>query len=359
MAADAGNRERNSGADARTARRHLPVPVEGHDVARDAGDAARTARRHLPVLVEEVLSFFEPTPGFRCLDATLGLGGHSEALLRKARAAGVPDVQVLGMDRDAEALALAEARLKDFAPAVHFRHGLFSECGRALAELGWDGADFALADLGVSSLQLDSPERGFGIQADAPPDMRMDRSRGSGAADLINSLSVRELRGIIRTCGEEPLAGRIASAVAAARDEGRIRSAGDLARVVAGAYPPGRRSTARRHPATRTFQALRMTVNAELDELHRFLRASTGFLRPGARLLVISFHSLEDRAVKRFFREEAAGCRCPRNVPSCVCGHTASLDILTGKPLRPAGAETAANPRARSARLRVAERLGA
>jgi 16S rRNA (cytosine1402-N4)-methyltransferase len=336
------------------------MAAEGESRERsDGADVVRIAGLHLPVLVEEVLSFFTPAPGFRCLDATLGLGGHSEALLRKAHATGVPDVQVLGMDRDAEALALAQTRLKVFAPAVHFRHGPFSECGGALAELGWDGTDFILADLGVSSLQLDDPERGFGIQADAPPDMRMDRSRGIGAADLLDSLSVQELRGIIRACGEDPLAGRIASAIAAARDEGRIRSARDLARVVAGAYPPGRRAASRRHPAVRTFQALRMTVNAELDELHHFLQAASGLLRPGARLLVIAFHSLEDRAVKHFFREEAAGCRCPRNVPSCVCGHTATLGVLTGKPVRPGAAEKAANPRASGARLRVAERLGA
>ncbi|MDR1946947.1 MAG: 16S rRNA (cytosine(1402)-N(4))-methyltransferase RsmH [Desulfovibrio sp.] len=334
------------------------MAATGENRERDGGaEASHIARLHLPVLVREVLSFFEPVPGFRCLDATLGLGGHSEALLRKARESGVPDVRVLGLDRDAEALALAEKRLEAFAPVVYFRHGLFSECGRALAELGWDGADFVLADLGVSSLQLDSPERGFSIKADAPPDMRMDRSRGKSAADLVNSMSAAELRGIIRVFGEEPLAGRIAGSISAARDAGRVRSAGDLARAVTGAYPPDRRAAARRHPAVRTFQALRMAVNDELGELDRFLRGIIGLLRPGARLLIISFHSLEDRAVKRFFREEAAGCRCPRNVPSCLCGHKATLGILTGKPLRPDAAETAANPRAGSARLRVAERL--
>ncbi|MDR1685070.1 MAG: 16S rRNA (cytosine(1402)-N(4))-methyltransferase RsmH [Desulfovibrio sp.] len=314
---------------------------------------------HLPVLTEEVLSFFEPAPGFRCLDATLGLGGHCEALLRKARAAGVRDVQVLGMDRDAESLALAQIRLESFAPAVHFRHSLFSECAGALAGLGWEGADFILADLGVSSLQLDCPERGFSMQADAPPDMRMDRSRGKSAAELINSLSTQDLRGIIRNRGEDPLAGRIAGAISAARDEGRIRSARDLAGVVAGAYPPGRRAAARRHPAVRTFQALRMTVNDELDELQSFLRAATGLLRPGGRLLVIAFHSLEDRAVKLFFREQAAGCRRPGAAQAHACGSAAALRILTGKPVRPGAAETSVNRRAASARLRVAERPGA
>jgi 16S rRNA (cytosine1402-N4)-methyltransferase len=321
--------------------------------------AARAAGIHLPVLTDEVLSFFEPAPGFRCLDATLGLGGHCEALLRKARAASVPDVQVLGMDRDAESLSLAQIRLEAFTPAVHFRHSLFSECAGALDDLGWDGADFVLADLGVSSLQLDCLERGFSMQADAPPDMRMDRSRGKSAADLIHDLSTQDLRGIIRNCGEEPLAGRIAGAISAARDEGRIRSARDLAGVVAGAYPPGRRAAARRHPAVRTFQALRMTVNDELDELRNFLRAATGLLRPGGRLLVIAFHSLEDRTVKHFFREQAAGCRCPRYAPACTGESTATLRILTGKPVRPGTSETDANRRAASARLRAAERLGA
>ncbi len=315
------------------------------------------AALHAPVLLQEVLSFLEPADGQRYLDATLGLGGHSEAMLRKAAQAGAADVRLLGLDRDTAALSLARERLIPFGPAALTSHCRFSDCDAALAEHGWSTVDFALADIGVSSMQLDLPERGFSFSADGPLDMRMDPGQGQPASALVNSLPVPRLMDIIRIYGEDPMAGRIARAIDDARAEKRIESTLELARIVERAYPAKWRATSRNHPATRTFQALRMAVNGELDELETFLKKIVGLLRPGGRVAVITFHSLEDRMVKHFFREEATGCRCPRHVPVCVCGHTAALSVLTRKPLCASGEEMAANPRAGSAKLRVAEKV--
>jgi len=313
---------------------------------------------HTPVLLQEVLSFFEPRPGWRCLDATLGLGGHSEALLGKARQAGVEDVQLLGLDRDAAALELARQRLAVCGAGAHFRHDAFSNCAVAVAELGWAGLDFVLADIGVSSMQLDRADRGFSFMADGPLDMRMDRSRGCNAQSLVNEAPVQKLKDIIKEYGEDPMAGRIARAIDDARAKKRIESTLELAQIVERAYPGKWRACSRNHPATRTFQALRMVVNDELGELETFLRSAAALLRPGGRIAVISFHSLEDRMVKHFFRDEATGCRCPRHVPYCICGHKASLTVLTRKPVEASKSEAAANPRAGSAKLRVAEKVG-
>lgn len=319
--------------------------------------ACEPAALHTSVLLEEVLPFFEPVDGFRCLDATLGMGGHAEAVLLKAREQGVRDVQLLGLDRDASALALAAKRLKPFGGAVHTRHTPFSGCVEAVRELGWEDLDFILADIGVSSLQIDLPERGFSFMADGPLDMRMDRSRGKSAECLVNDAPVAKLKDIIQEFGEEPMAGRIARAIDDARAQKRITGTLELARIVEAAYPAKWRATARNHPATRTFQALRMAVNDELGELENFLRDAVGLLKPGGRIAVISFHSLEDRMVKHFFRGEATGCVCPSHVPYCVCGHKAVLRLLTRKPVGPLQAEVASNPRAGSAKLRVAEKL--
>jgi 16S rRNA (cytosine1402-N4)-methyltransferase len=319
--------------------------------------AADAAALHSPVLLQEVLSFYQPQSGQRLLDATLGLGGHSEALLSKARQAGAADVELLGLDRDREALALATERLAPFGAAVHTAHSAFSACGRELEALGWRELDFVLADIGVSSLQLDSPERGFSFRQDGELDMRMNRSTGRSARRLVNEAPVSRLREIIAEYGEEPMAGRIAKAIDDARSAGEITGTLHLARIVEQAYPAKWRAKARNHPATRTFQALRMAVNDELGELDMFLRSIVPYVRPGGRIAVIAFHSLEDRLVKRFFRDEAVGCRCPKQVPVCVCGRTASLTVLTRKPLTASAEEAAANPRAASAKLRVAERL--
>lgn len=329
---------------------------------RDAAEEKeRGAARHLPVLLREVLSFQEPRSGQRYLDATLGLGGHAAAMLRKAADAGAKDVQLLGLDRDASALTIARERLAPFGQAAHIRHSLFSACETeftGMRSLGWTGIDFALADIGVSSLQLDEAERGFSFSADGPLDMRMDQGRGKSAARLVNEAPVARLKDMIRDFGEDPLAGRISRAIDDARVKKRIESTLELARIVERAYPASWRASARNHPATRTFQALRMAVNDELGELERFLRSVVDLLLPGGRLAVITFHSLEDRMVKRFFREEAASCLCPPHTPFCVCGHQARLRILTRKPLPPSPEEIAANPRAGSAKLRVAEKIG-
>ena len=322
----------------------------------DAED--RPARSvHVPVLLREVLSFVEPGPGQRYLDATLGLGGHTEAILTKARDAGVRDIELLGLDRDISALSLAEKRLEVFGASVKTAHGPFSSCAAALAELGWDQIDFALADIGVSSLQIDSADRGFSFHADGPLDMRMDRNAGRSAATLVNSASVQELIDIIADFGEDPMAGRIARAIDDARSSRRIESTLELARIVERAYPPKWRAHSRNHPATRTFQALRMAVNDELGELNRFLHDIVPLLKPGGRVAVITFHSLEDRMVKHFFREEATGCRCPKHMPYCVCGHKPALSLLTRKPVTPTAEELRSNPRASSAKLRVAEKV--
>ena len=313
---------------------------------------------HTPVLLAEVLSFFTPRPEMRCLDATLGMGGHAEALLQKARDAEAGDVRLLGLDRDTAALALARERLAPFGPAVATRHSPFSLCGEALEDIAWDGLDFALADIGVSSLQLDTAERGFSFAVDGPLDMRMDRSRGKSAETLVNEASVLMLKEIIADYGEDPMAGRIARAIDDARARKRISGTLELARIVEEAYPAKWRATSRNHPATRTFQALRMVVNDELGQLEAFLTTMARVLRPGGRVAVITFHSLEDRMVKHFFRDEATGCRCPRHVARCVCGHTPNFTVLTRKPMGPSDAEARGNPRAASAKLRVAEKIG-
>lgn len=344
----------------------FPADATSADMAENApepdvlrlGSASDYGQIHTPVLLQEVLSFFTPASGFRCLDATLGMGGHSEALLGKALASDVQDMQLLGLDRDMTALELARQRLEPFGDAVHTRHSAFSDCAEAVRELGWDGLDFALADIGVSSLQLDRTERGFSFMADGPLDMRMDRSRGKSAQTLVNEAPVLKLKELIAEYGEDPMAGRIARAIDDARAEKRIESTLELARIVERAYPAKWRASSRNHPATRTFQALRIAVNDELGELETFLRAAVDMLKPGGRIAVITFHSLEDRMVKHFFREEATGCVCPGHVPYCVCGHKARLKVLTRKPVGPSGTEAAANSRAGSAKLRVAEKIG-
>lgn len=320
-------------------------------------EAALETAAHVPVLLDEVLSFLEPQPGHRYLDATLGLGGHALAILQKAEAAGVGDARLLGLDRDASALELAARRLAPFGERARTWRGRFSDCDAALAEIGWDGVDFTLADVGVSSLHLDVAERGFSFMADGPLDMRMDASAGQSAAALVNKTPLAGLKAMIEKYGEEPMAGRIAKAIVEARDRKRIETTLELARIVENAYPAKWRARARNHPATRTFQALRIIVNDELAELETFLTKIVPLLRPGGRVAVISFHSLEDRIVKHFFREEATGCRCPRHVPLCVCGCRPSLTVLTRKPVCPSQQEMEANPRARSAKLRVAEKV--
>jgi len=299
---------------------------------------------HVAVLVGEVVEWLRPRPGACLVDATVGLGGHAAALL-----AAAPGARLLGLDRDRAALARAAERLP--GERVVLRQARFSELAAALAELGWDGADAVLLDLGVSSLQLDDPARGFSFRVDAPLDMRMDAGSHPSAAEIVNQWSERELARILAAFGEEPRARALARAIARARP---LRTTGELARVIGGVLGRGRPGL---HPATRSFQAIRMAVNDELGELERFLADGYRVLRPRGRLAVLAYHSLEDRQVKDAFRRWAADCLCPPRTPRCVCGWSAKVRLLTRRPLRPSAREVARNPRARSARLRIVERL--
>lgn len=309
---------------------------------------------HKPVLLREVIELLGIRPGMKILDATVGLGGHSRGMLEAAGGEG----QVLGLDRDREALSEAGRRLAPYGDRVRLVRTRSSRFPAVLAEAGWEKVDAALLDAGMSSLQLDDPERGFGFLNDGPLDMRMGAEDGGETAEgLVNLASYARLCEIIREYGEDPQAGRIARAIVSAREKEAITTTARLAELVWQAYPAKWRATARQHPATRTFQALRMAVNEELAELEAFLKAIPDHLAPGGRVAVISFHSLEDRLVKRAFRAEATDCVCPREQVVCVCGHRARFRILTKKPVMAGEEEVRDNSRARSAKLRVAERL--
>jgi len=309
---------------------------------------------HIPVMLEEVMHWIAPHPGGFYMDATLGLGGHAARLMELTNG----QARLLGLDRDEQALAKAGERLAQYGENVQLAHTSFQHFSRALREAGWDKLDGVIADLGVSSLQLDSPERGFSFLQDGPLDMRMDPgSGGEPASAIVNGASFERLRQLLWDYGEEPMAGRIASAIVKIRETARIESTLELARIVAAAYPAKRRALSRNHPATKTFQALRLEVNQELREVEFFLERIVDYLRPGARICVISFHSLEDRIVKRAFRKESSACLCPREYPVCQCGHTQKLRLPFRKPLIPTEDEMRANSRSRSAKLRVAERV--
>lgn len=309
---------------------------------------------HIPVMLEEVMHWIAPHPGGFYMDATLGLGGHAARLMELTNG----QARLLGLDRDEQALGKAGERLAQYGENVQLAHTSFQHFSRALREVGWDKLDGVIADLGVSSLQLDSPERGFSFLQDGPLDMRMDPgSGGEPASAIVNGASFERLRQLLWDYGEEPMAGRIAGAIVKIRETARIESTLELARIVAAAYPAKRRALSRNHPATKTFQALRLEVNQELREVEFFLERIVDHLRPGARICVISFHSLEDRIVKRAFRKESSACLCPREYPVCQCGHTQKLRLPFRKPLIPTEDEMRANSRSRSAKLRVAERV--
>ena len=300
---------------------------------------------HVPVLVVEVAEWLRPRPGACLVDATVGLGGHAAALL-----AAAPGARLLAVDRDTEALIWARARLGN-TPGVEFRQGDFAELGALLAGIGWEGADAIVVDLGVSSLQLDDPGRGFSFRAGGPLDMRMDPGSALTAAEVVNTWPERELAHIIATYGEEPRARAVARAIARARPLATTTGLADVVARLLGRGRPGL------HPATRTFQAIRIAVNDELGGLERFLAEGYALLRPRGRLAVLAYHSLEDRLVKGAFRRWAASCLCPPQVARCVCGWSARVRLLTPRPVRPTPLEVLRNPRARSARLRVVERL--
>ena len=318
--------------------------------------AEREAVQHLPVMADEVVAMLAPAAGGRHVDATLGGGGHAERIL----VASDPDGRLLGLDADGAAIARVRARLAPrFGDRLHLRQANFRELAAVAPEAGFDAVDGCLFDLGLSSFQLADAERGFGIRTGGPLDMRFDAGRGVPASELLATLDADELTALFRRYGEEPFAGRIARAIVEARRTAPVRTAEELEALVSRVTPgraPGRR---RIHPATRVFQALRIAVNEELDALEAALAAAVDLLRPGGRLVVLSYHSLEDRIVKRFLQAERRGCICPPQAPVCVCGRKPRLRLVTPKGLVPSAAEISANPRARSARLRAAERLAA
>lgn len=304
---------------------------------------------HAPVLLREVVALLRPERGGTYVDATLGLGGHAEKLLTAS-----PGVSVVGIDVDPEALALSRERLARFGDRLALVEGRYEEIVAHLDRLGIARADGVLADLGVSSLQLDSAERGFSFMKDGPLDMRMSKA-GPTAADLVNGLSREELSRVFREYGEERMAGRIAREIVEARVAAPVSTTGGLRRLVLKAVGPRRER--RKDPATRVFQALRIATNRELIDLERFLDDAIARLALGARVAVLSYHSLEDRIVKRVFARHTAGCTCPPSFPVCVCPRRRVMALVTKKPIRPSLPEIAQNPRARSARLRVLERV--
>ncbi len=302
---------------------------------------------HQPVLYQPVLDGLQPHSGGRYLDGTLGAGGHAAGILMHS----APDGQLLGLDVDPQALALARERLAPFGARAVIRRASYLTLLEEMQRLGWEAVDGLLLDLGLSSMQLDTPLRGFSFRQDAPLDMRFDPQRPRTAADLVNELPEQDLADLLWRYGEERAARRIARAILAARPLHTTRELADLVLRVKG---PSRKGV---HPATQTFQALRIAVNDELQTVEQVLPLALEALRPGGRLAVIAFHSLEDRLVKRFFQRESKDCLCPPRQPVCTCGHRARLKVITRKPIRADAEEVAHNPRARSARLRVAEKI--
>lgn len=302
---------------------------------------------HVPVLFDEVLAGLQVRPGGCYADATLGAAGHAAGILR----ASAPNGHLLGLDADPEAAAYARQALAPFGQRATVVVANFRRLGKVAAAHGFKALDGVLLDLGLSSRQLADAGRGFAFSQDGPLDMRFDPTRGQPASDLVNGLPKADLADLLWRYGEERRSRRIARAIVAARP---VATTGHLADVVARAV--GRREKI--HPATRTFQALRIAVNEELEALAEVLPQARDLLRPGGRLAIIAFHSLEDRLVKHFFQREARDCICPPERPICTCEHKATLQIVTRKPVAPGEDEVGRNPRSRSAKLRVAERLG-
>lgn len=307
---------------------------------------------HEPVLLAEVLQWMNVRENGVYADGTLGGGGHSEAMLTASGGTAA----LYGIDRDENAIAAATVRLERF-PGFHAIHGNFHDAKALLAQAGAPPLDGALLDLGVSSPQLDQAERGFSYHEDAPLDMRMDRSQGRTAAELLAEVSEGELTRILRDYGEEKWAARIAHFVVERRQTQPLRTTQDLVRVVDAAIPKAVRRKDDGHPARRTFQAVRIAVNDELDPLDAALEDFVDCLKPGGRLLVITFHSLEDRLTKRCFQRLQNPCVCPPKAPVCTCGRTPKARILARGAVPPTAEEVARNPRARSAKLRVLEKL--
>lgn len=305
---------------------------------------------HVPVLLRECLEALSIRPDGIYVDGTLGRAGHSLEIVRRLTTG-----RLIALDRDETALSAARERLAEYAGRVTLVHSNFSNLGAVLDSLGVGAADGMLFDLGVSSPQLDDALRGFSYRQDAPLDMRMDRSAPLTARELVNTAPYEELRRILYEYGEERYAPQIAAAICQTRQSRMIETTLELAEVIRGAMP-AKALREKQHPARRSFQALRIAVNDELGELSPMLSAAKAHLKPGGRLAVITFHSLEDRIVKQTLREFAAGCVCPPEFPVCVCGRKPEMKLVTRKPVTARDEEVESNPRARSAKLRVAEK---
>jgi 16S rRNA (cytosine1402-N4)-methyltransferase len=304
---------------------------------------------HVPVLLDEVLAGLQPQRGGYFVDCTVGLGGHAAAILEKISPSG----RLLGIDADPEAIKLSQDKLSDYGEAVTLVNDNFANLEAICRRYHFHPVDGILFDLGVSSLQLDTAERGFSFHLDAPLNMRFDPGQGLTASDIVNSFSEQELAKLIEKYGEERHSRRIARYIVQNRP---IATTVELTRLVkqASGAPTCRGKI---HPATRTFMALRIAVNSELQNLELALKQTIGLLRPGGRLIVISYHSLEDRIVKQFMRDAASGCLCPPGTVICRCGHTPTLKLISRKVIKPTSLEMESNPRSRSAKLRIAERL--
>ncbi len=306
---------------------------------------------HKPVLLQECLDALDIRPDGVYVDGTLGRAGHSLEIVRRLTAGG----RLIALDRDETALAAARERLASYMDRVTLVHSNFSRLGEVLDELGVDNADGMLFDLGVSSPQLDDAKRGFSYKQDAPLDMRMDTSAPLTARELLNAAPYEELRRILYEYGEERYAPQIAKAICTAREQAPIETTLELAELIRGAMP-AKALREKQHPAKRSFQAIRIAVNDELGELSPMLAAAESHLRSGGRLAVITFHSLEDRIVKQKLKDFATGCICPPEFPACVCGRTPRMTLVSRKPIVSSEKELAENPRARSAKLRVARK---
>lgn len=308
---------------------------------------------HRPVLLEETLKYLAPERGGLFVDCTVGLGGHSEAVLNSS-----PDTRVLGLDRDPSALEYSRQRLAPFGERFRAVQSDFRQIETVLHEAGEREASGILVDLGVSSLQFDSPERGFSFRFDAPLDMRMDPTTGDTAADLLQQLPETEIARIIFEFGEERHSRRIARRIVERREQGQpVTTTAELAELVRAAVGGGGRKRQQIHPATRTFQALRIAVNNELDGLGEFVETAVDLLRPDGRFVAISFHSLEDRIVKRTLRILSGHCECPPRLPVCACGARKTVEVLTRRPVVPGDQEIDENPRARSSKLRACRKI--
>ena len=303
---------------------------------------------HTPVLKREVLSFLKPAAQGKYLDATTGAGGHAEAIL----VCSEPDGMLVGLDVDPQAITIASERLQKYSSRTYLFNISYIEMEACLQEIGWDHINGIVFDLGVSSMQVDNAARGFSFNKEGPLDMRFNEQSDFSAAELVNQWKEEEISEILWKYGEEPKARTIAKAIFAARP---IHTTTQLAQVVLAVYH-GKKS--RIHPATRTFQAIRIAVNSELEGIEKGLALGIKHLAPQGRIAVISFHSLEDRIVKDTFKRESKDCICPPEQPTCTCNHKASLTILTKKPVTAAEDEIKINPRSRSAKLRVAQKIG-